>query len=307
MAGKIFIIGSRSSKLALAQSDFVRAQLKALYPELDIRIKAIKTTGDKISDSQLNKIGTKGLFTKEIEEALLAGEIDAAVHSAKDLPVDLPEGLKIASVPKRRECRDALVSPDKYTLKTLPANSKIGTSSLRRRAQALNLRKDLEVLNLRGNLDTRFAKLKAGLFDAIIVSMAGIERLGIKLNLSAIPLDEFLPQAGQGALAIQIRSRNSEAEGFVKRLNDDNSHICIEAERSALGALGGGCQAPIGVVAAMQNSGIFIKAGVFSLDGKKAVRDEISGKRTDAKELGRQLARRLLEKGAKEILESILR
>lgn len=308
MGNRPRVIGSRSSKLALAQAHLIRGRLKTLYPELALEIETIKTTGDKILDVALSKIGDKGLFTKEIEEALLKGKIDLAVHSMKDLPTQLPRGLKIAAVTKREDPCDVLVSKQGFTLKALPKGSKVGTSSLRRRAQLLHARSDLAVLDLRGNLDTRLRKLEQGLYDAIILAHAGIKRLGLELRLSAIPLEEMLPQAGQGALGIEIREDDREMDNLVKALDDPDFHLSVDAERALLSGLGGGCQVPIGVYAHLHDGRIFIKAGVFSLDGKIAVRDEIEGSKKDAQKLGRKLAERILKKKtARHILDEVKR
>ena len=306
MGNRPCIIGSRSSKLALAQAQLIRDKLKTFYPALDPEIKTIKTTGDKILDVALSKIGDKGLFTKEIEEALLGGEIDIAVHSMKDLPTQLPQGLKIAAVTEREDACDALVSRQGFTLNTLPKGSKVGTSSLRRRSQLLHIRDDLDVLDLRGNLDTRINKLERGSYDAIILAHAGIKRLGLELKLSVIPIEEILPQAGQGALGIEIRENDREMGDLVKALDDPDLHLSIDAERALLSGLEGGCQVPIGVYAHVRDGRISIKAGVFSLDGKVAIRDEITGSKKDAKDLGRQLAERILkDKAARQILDDV--
>lgn len=306
MKVKCLIIGSRKSKLALAQAQIVRDKLKNFYPELDLEVKTIKTAGDKILDVSLSKIGDKGLFTKELEEALLRREIDIAVHSMKDLPVELPDNLKIVAVSEKENPCDVLVSRDGFTIKTLPSGSKVGTSSLRRRAQLLHIRGDLKTLDLRGNLDTRVKKLEEGLYDAIILAYAGIKRLGLELKLSAIPIEDMLPQAGQGALGIEIHKDSKEAESLVKMLDDPDAHLSVIAERFLLSGLGGGCRAPIGVYAKIENNQISIKAGVFSLDGAVAVRDEITGSKNDAESLGRELAERILKKGAKKILDEII-
>jgi len=300
------VIGSRKSKLALVQARLVKAELEAAYPERDFEIKTIKTTGDKIFDVPLSKIGDKGLFTKEIEEALLRKEIDIAVHSMKDLPCELPKGLKIAAVSKREDPGDVLVSGQRYTIKTLPSGAKIGTSSLRRRAQVLHIRKDLFCLDLRGNLDTRLKKLEEGLYDAIILAAAGIKRLGLKLNTTAISTEEILPQAGQGSLGIEIRDNDSDIENLVKVLDDPDSHVRIDAERGLLAGLGGGCQVPIGALAVIDHGQVSIKAGVFSLDGKAAVKDETAGPKKSANALGRKLAESILKKGGRLILDDLL-
>lgn len=305
LKNKHLIIGSRSSKLALTQTEFVKGKLKQAYPALEIKIKTIKTTGDKILDAPLDKIGDKGLFTKEIEEALLKDEVDLAVHSMKDLPCQVPRGLKITAIMKREDPRDILVCRKEFSLRTLPKNSRVGTSSLRRRAQVLNIRDDLEILNLRGNLDTRIKKLDNGLYDAIILAYAGVKRLGLKINMSVIPIDNILPQAGQGALGIEVRRDDLDTEKRVKLLDDSDTHIAVTAERASLSELGGGCQVPIGVYARLENNMVIIKAGVFSLDGKTAIKDEIIGDRKDADVIGKRLAQKLLKKGAKQILEDI--
>lgn len=303
---KRLVIGSRGSKLALTQTGLVKGVLENNFPRLAVEVKIIKTTGDKILDTPLAKIGDKGLFTKELEEALLRSEIDLAVHSMKDLPTEIPRGLMIGAVTKREDACDVLVSAKGYTVKTLPRGAKIGTSSLRRRAQILSLRPDLVTEDLRGNLDTRLKKLGSGLYDAIILAYAGIKRLGLNLTMSKMPFGEMLPQAGQGALGIEIRKSDADTRAFVKILDDADSRFSAQAERSLLAGLGGGCQVPIGVYAKIEGGNINIKAGVFSLDGKRVIRDETSGDKKDAVLLGRQLADRLLGKGAKEILAEII-
>lgn len=302
---KTLIIGSRASKLALVQANLVKGLLKEKYPVLEIVIRTIKTTGDKILDLSLDKIGDQGLFTKEIEAALLSGDIDLAVHSMKDLPVEIAAGLKIAAVTQREDPRDILVSQKGYNIKSLPEKSRVGTSSLRRRAQLLHLRPDLSVMDLRGNLDTRLRKLNDRLYEAIVLANAGVKRLQLKLSMSVIPLEEVLPQAAQGSLGIEIRQGRMDLEEMVKILDDEHSHICIDAERSVLSGLGGGCHAPIGVYAQIKNDKMIINAGVFSLDGKIIVKDSISGDKKDAMSLGLTLANKLFKSGAKEILKRI--
>lgn len=306
MKTKRLVVGSRASKLAMAQTQSIRDELKKFYPASDFEIKTIKTTGDNIPDAALAKIGDKGLFTKEIEEALLKGEIDFAVHSMKDLPTELPPGLKIAAVTKREDPSDVLVSSRCFTLKTLPKNCRVGTSSLRRRAQLLYAREDLNVLDLRGNLDTRIKKLEQGAYDAIVLAHAGIKRLGLKLNLSVIPTEEMLPQAGQGALSIEICQGREDVEELVKTLDDADCHLSIDAERSLLRGLEGGCQVPIGVYAKINGNDINIKAGVFSLDGRRAVILETGGAKSEASRLGRQLAETILKReDACKILDEV--
>lgn len=300
---KTLIIGSRASSLALVQANLIKDLLKEKYPDLVIQIKTIKTSGDKILDVALDKIGDQGLFTKEIEEALLADEVDLAVHSLKDLPVEITAGLKIAAITQREDLRDILVSPKGYDLKSLPQNSKVGTSSLRRRAQLLHLRPDLKIMDLRGNLDTRIRKLNDRVYDAIVLAFAGVKRLGLKLSMSPISVEEFLPQAAQGALGIQIRQGRPDLEEITKILDDAPTHLCCDAERAVLSGLGGGCHAPIGVYAQINDDKIIIDAGVFSLDGKVVIRDKLSGDKQNIENLGLTLADKLLKCGARQILK----
>jgi len=301
---KTLVIGSRSSRLALVQANLVKGLLCLNHPDLEIKIKTIQTTGDKFLKLALDQVGDQGLFTKEIEAALLSGEIDLAVHSMKDLPTEIANGLKITAVTPREDLRDVLVSPKGYTLKSLPQQSLVGTSSLRRRAQLLQFRPDLKIKDLRGNLDTRIQKLNAGRYDAIVLAYAGVKRLGLKLLMSVIPLKEVFPQAGQGALGLEIRQDKIEIEKIAKILDDIDTHCCIDAERAVLSGLGGGCHAPIGVYAVIKDDGIIIHAGVFSLDGKTAIKDKISGAKNEAIKLGLALADKLRKAGAKQILES---
>lgn len=306
MKTRHLVIGSRSSKLAVAQTQYVIGKLKEFYPAWDFEIKTTKTVGDKIPDVSLNKIGDKGLFTKEIEEALLEGKVDFAVHSMKDLPTKLPKELKIAAVTERENPCDVLVSNQGFTIKTLPKYSKIGTSSLRRRAQLLHMRQDLNILDLRGNLDTRLKKLEQGLYDAIILAYAGIKRMGFMMKFSAISIEDILPQAGQGALGIEVLKDAHEIDDLVKVIDDADSHLAVDAERALLSVLEGGCQVPIGVAAKINGDRISIKAGIFSLDGKHGVKDEITGSKKDAEALGRRLAENILkERIARQILDEV--
>lgn len=328
MEVKRFVIGSRSSKLALAQSHYIRDRLKVLYPDADFEIKTIKTRGDKIPDVALSKIGDKGLFTKEIEDALLERKIDFAVHSMKDLPTELPANLMIAAVPKREMPQDVLISKQGFTVNTLPKGAKIGTSSLRRSAQLSNLRNDLNITGLRGNLDTRLKKLNDGLYDAILLAYAGLKRLSdakaielildkgnsfkicsgtnFECRLSVISAEEILPQAGQGALGIEAHQDNLNVISLLKVLDDADSQLTISAERALLKGLEGGCQVPIGVFGQIKDNQIFIQAGVFSLDGKRKVKDEISGSKQDASILGSRLAEKFLKnETARNILAEV--
>ncbi|MBF0217389.1 MAG: hydroxymethylbilane synthase [Candidatus Omnitrophica bacterium] len=292
------VIGSRASKLAMVQARYIGDLISRYFPGIKVEIKPIKTTGDKILDAALSRIGGKGLFTKEIEDELLSGGIDLAVHSLKDLPTELPEGLAIGAVPKREDPRDVLVSDKASTIGALPKGAKVGTSSLRRKAQLLNLREDLTVLDLRGNVETRVAKLKSGAYDAIILASAGIKRLGLDLERSEISVEEILPQAGQGALGIEIRSDAFSVRDLVIVLDDADSRLAVTAERALLNGLEGGCQVPVGVYAGIAGDRIDIRAGIFSLDGRDSEKAGIEGPKKEARELGEALARKILEIGS---------
>ncbi len=306
-------IGTRSSKLAIWQAEHVRDELKKIFPEVKITLKEIKTKGDHITDVALSKIGGKGLFTKEIEDALLNNEIDLAVHSLKDLPTKLPEGLKIGAVLKREKPHDVLIVRRDVAcnvsnfLHLLPG-SKIGTSSLRRTAQLKSLRNDLEYLDLRGNLDTRIKKLEEGQYDGIILAYAGVKRLGFenKITEHFNPKD-ILPAVGQGALAIEIRENDKNIENIILKLNDNETHLASVAERSFLETLQGGCQVPIGAYSEVENNKITLYGVIASLDGRKIVKNRNTGKLeiNDCKSLGKSLAKTLLQMGGKEILREI--
>ncbi len=293
----MLVIASRGSQLALWQARWVAAQLAAAgHP---CRIEIVKTTGDKITDVPLAKVGSKGLFTKEIEEALLDGRADLAVHSLKDLPTELPEGLVLAAVPEREDPRDAVVG---RKLADLPLGAKVGTSSLRRAAQLRQLRPDLQVESVRGNLDTRLRKLDEGQYDAILLAAAGLKRLGWGDRIAEIlPPEQMCPAVGQGALAIETRA------GFEKvaMLDHADTHIAVVAERAVLAALGGGCQVPIGAYAAVSEGRVRVLAIVAAPDGTQVIRAEAEGEVADAADVGARLAADLLERGAREILEAV--
>jgi hydroxymethylbilane synthase len=293
----MLVIASRGSQLALWQARWVAAQLSAAGREC--RIEIIKTTGDKITDVPLAKVGTKGLFTKEIEEALLDGRADLAVHSLKDLPTELPEGLVLAAVPEREDPRDAVVG---RKLADLPLSAKVGTSSLRRAAQLRQLRPDLQVESVRGNLDTRLRKLDEGQYDAILLAAAGLKRLGWGGRIAEIlPPEQMCPAVGQGALAIETRA------GFdgVALLDHADTHTAVMAERAVLGALGGGCQVPIGAYATVSEGRVHILAIVAAPDGTQVIRAEAEGAAAQAAQIGARLAADLLARGAREILEAV--
>ncbi|MBR4152487.1 MAG: hydroxymethylbilane synthase [Selenomonadaceae bacterium] len=295
-------IGTRASRLALWQAEFVATELKKFFPTIEIELIKIKTTGDKILDAPLAKIGGKGLFTKELEIKLTGGEIDLAVHSLKDVPTELPEGFKIAAITKRAQPFDAFVSNKFPTFASLPINSVIGTSSLRRAAQILSLRPDLQIKNLRGNVETRLKKLDAGEFDAIILAAAGLERLGYSSRIGEL-LTEIIPAAGQGALAIETRADDAEIFFYVQKLNDVETCAAIEIEREFLKEVGGSCQIPVGVFAQIDGDKINVRAIISSVDGLKVARGQGSGFRGRELELGKKLADQLLNSGGREILK----
>jgi hydroxymethylbilane synthase len=303
---KKFIIGTRGSELALWQSKWVKDNLEIHFPGINLEIKIIKTTGDKIIDVSLSKIGDKGLFTKEIELSLLDNSIDMAVHSLKDLPTELPEGLMIGAVSERMEQRDVFVSNEYKTLDEVPAGAKIGTGSLRRRTQLLNFRPDLNIKDLRGNITTRIKKYEESEWAGIILAFAGLKRLGLEKYIKQIiPTGIILPSVSQGVMAVEVRKEDKEVFEVLKKINNETSEIEIKAERSFLRTLQGGCQVPIGVYSKIQGDILEIEGMVGSLDGKVVLRDKISGNKNSAEQIGIKLAEKLFEKGALEILEII--
>jgi len=294
-------IGSRGSQLALWQARWIKSCLEEMGQACHIEI--IKTTGDKITDVPLAKIGSKGLFTKEIEEALLRGDVDLAVHSMKDLPTELPEGLTVAAVPLREDPRDALAG---RALGDLAAGNKVGTSSLRRAAQLLALRPDLRVESLRGNLDTRLRKLAEGRYDAIMLAAAGLKRMGWEDRIAEVlSVDSMCPAVGQGALAIETRAGGGDAERICGQLDHAETRLAVLAERALLGALGGGCQVPIGAYGRIEDGKLLLMAVVCSPDGKRLIRRNTAGALAEAAALGQRLGQELLDAGADDILESV--
>ena len=296
-------IGTRASRLALWQAEFVAAKLKKFFPTLEIELIKIKTTGDKILDAPLAKIGGKGLFTKELELQMAAGAIDLAVHSLKDVPTELPEGFKIAAITKRAQPFDAFVSNKFSSFDALPKNSVVGTSSLRRAAQILSLRPDLLIKNLRGNVETRLKKLDAGEFDAIILAAAGLERLGYSSRIKEI-LTQIIPAAGQGALAVETRAEDDEIFSLVQVLNDDETCEAVKVEREFLTEVGGSCQIPVGVFAQIVDDKINVQALIASIDGRKVVSGQWSAV-SGQKGFGKKIAACLLANGGKKILETL--
>jgi len=299
-------IGTRGSQLALFQANWVKDRLAQAHPDLDVSLVKIKTTGDKIQDAPLAKIGGKGLFVKEIEEALLQKRADLAVHSIKDVPTEFPKGLHLSVITKREDPRDVLISKDGKPLKDLPKGAKIGTSSLRRQAQLLHFRSDFELIPLRGNLDTRLKKLKTMNLDAIVLALAGIKRLGFEEKITEIISPEIsLPAIGQGALGIETRMADQEVERQIRFLNDRDTSIAVRAERAFLGKLEGGCQVPIAAFARIVGTSLQIDGLVGTTDGKRLIRHHLEGSVEKAESLGVELAEILLGEGAKEILDEV--
>jgi hydroxymethylbilane synthase len=297
-------IGSRGSKLALWQANHVADLLRARGHEVQIEI--IKTTGDKITDVALSKVGTKGMFTKEIEEALAEGRVDLAVHSSKDVPTELQSGFVLAAIMKREDPRDAFISIQYSRLEELPPGARVGTSSLRRQCQLKAMRNDLEIVSLRGNVDTRLKKLDAGEYAAIILASAGVRRLGLEDNVRyQIPPELMCPAVGQGALAIEARSGDSDVLHALEFLDHLATRQAIECERALLGALGGGCQVPIGAYAQNVGSELRLRAMVGRPDGSRILREVQTGPSSDSARLGARVAEKLLQRGAGKILQEV--
>ena len=295
-------IGSRGSQLAVWQANHVAELVRKRGDEVSIEM--IKTTGDKITEVALSKVGTKGMFTKEIEEALAEERIDLAVHSLKDLPTELSPEFTLAAILPREDARDAFVSQKHEAFGILPKGARVGTSSLRREAQLRALRSDLDVVPLRGNVDTRLRKLEGGEFDAIILAAAGLKRLGREEMLrELLPLDEMCPAAGQGALAIEVRTGDASTTHAISFVDDAASRAATSCERALLNGLGGGCQVPIGAHAEFSGEQLGLTAVVASPDGRRVLRERQLDK--DPQKLGRAVARELLGKGAQDILDAI--
>lgn len=300
-----YIIGSRGSELALWQTHHVKAVLENHFPAINFEIKIIRTTGDKMLDVALAKIGDKGLFTKQIETALLENEIDLAVHSLKDLQTVQPEGLCIGAVSKRETANDILISKKYRSIDELPQNAKVATGSLRRRSQLLSYRPDLEIFEIRGNVPTRLQKYAESDLDAMILAYAGVHRLNLDKHIAQIiPFEIMLPAVGQGAMAIEIRQNDTELHENLNVFDDAETRDCITAERAFLRTLEGGCQVPIGANAIIKNDEIQLEGFIGSLNGAINWREKISGTRENAMDLGVSLAQGLIDKGANEVLEN---
>jgi len=298
-------IGTRGSKLALWQSEYIRDRV-AEITGLPVEIRIIKTTGDKILDVPLAKVGGKGLFTKEIEVELEAGTVDLAVHSMKDVPTELPDGLVIAAMPPRVDPRDAIVSGAGYTLDTLPQGARVGTSSLRRVAQVRALRPDVEIVDVRGNLDTRMRKAETGEVDVVILASAGITRLGWADRITHyISSDEMVSAVGQGAIGVEIREDDEFMQDVCAKLADADTMACVTAERVVMRTLEGGCQVPIGAQARLAGESMIIDGIVGSVDGTRILRATAEGEASDPVGLGKVLVEVLIEMGANEILADV--
>jgi len=298
------VVGSRGSMLALIQAEQVIARLRQAAPDREFARKIIKTTGDKILDSALTAIGERGLFVKEIENALLRGEIDFAVHSMKDVPTQIQPGLSIAAVTERENPLDVLLTSSGQGLLELPAGARVGAGSLRRIAQLLHLRPDLSFVPVRGNIETRLNKLKGKEFSALVLAYAGLKRLGrLELLTEIIPAHICLPAVGQGALSIEIRQGDMEIEQLVLNVNDPLTHAAVKAERAFLQRLAGGCQVPIGALGEIEDGAVYLQGVIASLDGRTMLRDTARGDAAAPEAVGLRLAEKLLARGGTSILE----
>lgn len=300
------VVGTRNSRLALAQTEIVVERLRALAPTLAIEIRDMTTTGDRVLDRPISEVGTKGLFTKELDEALLAGEIDLAVHSMKDLPAEIPVGIEIGAVPERASPFDCLLALGPAMLATLPAGSRLGTSSVRRRAQLAHARPDLEVVEMRGNLDTRWRKLEEGQCEALVLAQAGVERLGWRARVREVfAPDTCLPAPCQGTLAVTVRTGDARVKDIVAPLTDPVAAAESACERAFLAELGGGCAVPASALARLAPDGrLRFRCIVSSLDGKRSACDTVEGAARDAATMGRDAARRVLADGGRELLQA---
>jgi len=295
-------IGTRGSALALWQARSIGEALRSIAG-IESELVIVKTSGDKFQQTSFSDIGTKGVFIKELEDALLERRVDLAVHSMKDVPTDIPRGLTIAAICKRQDVRDALLSTSGASLDQLPAGARVGTSSLRRKSQLLYARSDLQILDLRGNVDTRIEKLRRGDYDAVVLAKAGLDRLGLSANITEVlPTDVCLPAAGQGAIGIETRADNTEALGILAALNDAETRCGVEAERAVLAGLEGGCQVSIGAWGRVEGGELVLEVAVLSPDGAQRMREKSCSAPEEAVLLGRRVAAKLLERGAAALL-----
>jgi hydroxymethylbilane synthase len=299
-------IATRKSLLALTQSTWIKEQIEERHPGIAVELVKIVTKGDKITDVPLAKVGGKGLFVKEIEEALLRGEAEVAVHSMKDVPAELPEGLYLGVVPARENPRDAFISHKCSTFKELPQRARVGTSSLRRRAQLAHLRPDLEIVDLRGNVETRLRKLDEGEFEAVILAAAGLNRLGLSARITShFSPEEMLPAVAQGALGLEMRRDDPEVFALLSFLHDEETAVAVEAERAFLKRLEGGCQVPLGAYAELRQGELTVTGLIAAVDGSELLRRSLTGSPGEAAELGVRLAETLLAMGGQKILAEV--
>ena len=299
-------IGTRGSKLALTQSEWIKERLEKQHSGICVELVKIKTTGDKILDVPLSKVGGKGLFVKEIEEALLESRVDVAVHSMKDVPAELPERLMLSTFPRREDPSDALISTEHQSLDQLPKRARVGTSSLRRGAQLLHLRPDLTIVSLRGNVDTRLGKLKSGDLQAIILAAAGLNRLGLSHVITqTIPFHQLLPAVGQGALGLEVRRGDQKTIDLLDFLNHEDTRTAVAAERAFLKTLEGGCQVPMAGFARIKGSTLSFEGLVAELDGSKIFKETETGTRDQAEQMGIRVANKLLASGGGDVLKRL--
>ena len=297
-------VGTRGSKLALTQTNLVADSLKKTDPRITVEICVIKTSGDIMQDVSLTKIGGKGVFVKEIEDALLSGTVDLAVHSMKDVPTEIPAGLTFAAIMRREDARDVLVSKDNRKIEFMPRGARIGTGSMRRAAQLLAILPDLSIVPLRGNLETRLKKIEKENLQGVILAAAGMKRLGLTEKISQyLPIETMLPAVGQGALGLQIRADDNELGEVLAKLNHASTDAEIKAERSFLRHLGGGCLLPIAAFGKLEGNKLSLEGLVAAPNGDSVVRDKVRGAISEAEELGKKLAEMILEKGGKKLLE----
>ena len=304
---KTIRIGTRGSKLALWQANFIKSEIERLFKDLDVELQVIKTTGDRITDRPLALVGGKGLFVKEIENALLNNDIDLAVHSMKDMPGELPKGLIIGAIPERENPFDVLISKDNHMLADYKKGAKIGTSSLRRASQIKHIRPDVTIVSIRGNLDTRIKKLKSGEYDAIVLAAAGLRRLEQEKEITEY-LDEtiMLPAVGQGALCIETRKNDAKIAPIMEKLDHHDTRICVTGERAFLKQIEGSCHIPVACFGKIvDNEEVVLTAVVASEDGKDLIKEQIVSPMDKVESLGQTLADQVLEKGGKKILERL--
>ena len=303
---RIINLGTRGSALALAQSRWVAARIAEHHPDCRVELVIIKTSGDKIQDVPLAQIGGKGLFIKEIEEALLRGQVDLAVHSLKDIPAEMPAGLMLGAVPPREDCRDAFISERYANLAEIPPGGRVGTGSLRRRVQVLHRRPDLEVVQLRGNVDTRLKKMATLRLDALILAAAGLNRLGLaQVYRGCVAETDMLPAVGQGALGLQVRTADQATRDLVAFLDDPPTRVAVTGERAFLARLEGGCVVPVAALGRVAGDVLHLEALISDLDGRRLLRDSRRGPADAAAELGTDLAEELLAQGGRAILADL--